>query len=79
MALTGVSLAITAAEEPSAPAAAVVPDLSQSHPFGVHDLVRMERLGTPVPSPDGAWVVFTVRSWNPESNKATTNLLPEEK
>jgi dipeptidyl aminopeptidase/acylaminoacyl peptidase len=31
-------------------------------------------LGAPQPSPDGQRVVFTVRSWDAESNKTTTNL-----
>lgn len=52
----------------------IVPDLSKPHPFCVHDMVRMERLGDPVPSPDGHWVVFTRRAWDPEANKTTTNL-----
>src|SRR5206468_12658191 len=42
--------------------------------FGVHDMIRMQRVGEPHPSPDGQWVVFTVRSWDAESNKTTTNL-----
>jgi dipeptidyl aminopeptidase/acylaminoacyl peptidase len=54
---------------PSAP-----PDLSQQHPFGVHDMVRMQRVGEPVPSPDGTSLVFTVRTWDPDANKTTTNL-----
>ncbi len=52
----------------------IVPDLSKPHPFCVHDMVRMERLGDPVASPDGHWVVFTRRAWDPEANKTTTNL-----
>ncbi|HMC10554.1 MAG TPA: hypothetical protein VKH44_04660, partial [Pirellulaceae bacterium] len=54
---------------PSAP-----PSLLQPHPFGVHDMVRMQRVGEPQPSPDGQSLVFSVRSWNPEANKTTTNL-----
>jgi dipeptidyl aminopeptidase/acylaminoacyl peptidase len=50
------------------------PDLSKPHPFSVYDMVTMERLGEPRPSPDGQWVVFTRRAWDPEANKATTNL-----
>lgn len=49
-------------------------DLTKPHAFGVHDMVRMERVGAPQVSPDGQSVVFTVRVWDPESNKATTNL-----
>jgi len=37
-------------------------------------MVRMQRVGDPRPSPDGQWAVFTVRSWDPEANKSTTNL-----
>jgi dipeptidyl aminopeptidase/acylaminoacyl peptidase len=50
------------------------PDLSKPHPFSVYDMVTMERLGDPRPSPDGNWVVFTRRTWDSEANKATTNL-----
>ncbi|HEY2413534.1 MAG TPA: hypothetical protein VGI40_14890, partial [Pirellulaceae bacterium] len=48
--------------------------LSEPHPFGVHDMVRMERVGTPLPSPNGKWIVFSVRAWDAEANKASTNL-----
>jgi dipeptidyl aminopeptidase/acylaminoacyl peptidase len=50
------------------------PDLSKPHPFSVYDMVTMERLGDPKPSPDGNWIVFTRRKWNPDTNKTTTNL-----
>jgi dipeptidyl aminopeptidase/acylaminoacyl peptidase len=49
-------------------------DLSKPHPFCVHDMVRMERVSDPTPSPDGHWIMFTRRAWDPESNKTTTNL-----
>ncbi|MGE0760515.1 MAG: prolyl oligopeptidase family serine peptidase [Pirellulaceae bacterium] len=49
-------------------------DLSRPHPFGVQDLVRLARVGEPRPSPDGRWLVTTLRTWNPDSNKTTTNL-----
>ncbi len=51
-----------------------MPDLTKLHPFSVYDMVAMERLGDPRPSPDGQWVVFTRRAWDPAANKATTNL-----
>jgi dipeptidyl aminopeptidase/acylaminoacyl peptidase len=62
------------AQGPSSPTPSSPSALSQLHPFGVHDMVRMQRVGEPHPSPDGQWVVFTVRSWDPETNKTTTNL-----
>ena len=45
-----------------------------THPFSVHDMVAMERLGDPQPSPDGKWVVFTRRTWDEKTNKVSINL-----
>ncbi len=42
--------------------------------FTVEDLVRMERVGSPVLSPDGARVVYTVRSTDMEKNRGNTQL-----
>ena len=50
------------------------PDLSKPHPFSVYDMVSMELVGEPKPSPDGRWVVFTRRTWDRDANKTTTNL-----
>ena len=47
---------------------------ADTHPFSAHDMVTMERLGAPVPSPDGRWVVFTRRSWDEASNTTSTHL-----
>src|SRR5262245_64928020 len=69
-----VSFEPIAAQETFPPARAATPALSQPHAFGVHDMVRMERVGPPQPSPDGQWLVFTVRAWDADSNKTTTNL-----
>ncbi|HET9481457.1 MAG TPA: S9 family peptidase, partial [Candidatus Polarisedimenticolia bacterium] len=44
------------------------------HPFSVRDMVAMERLADPQPSPDGRWVVFTRRTWDEVANKVFTNL-----
>jgi len=68
------SLAAVCESEDALPAVSPPPDLSQPHAFGVHDMVRMQRVGEPHLSPDGQWIVFTVRSWDPEVNKTTTNL-----
>src|SRR6185436_17282165 len=56
------------------PAPSSPPDLTKLHAFCVHDMVRMPRVGVPVVSPDGRRIVFTVRVWDPEANKVTTNL-----
>ena len=42
--------------------------------FTVEDLVAMERVGTPVVSPDGARIVYTVRSTDMAKNKGHTDL-----
>src|SRR5687768_2137252 len=47
---------------------------AETHPFSVQDMVAMERLGDPQPSPDGSRVVFTRRTWDPETNKVRINL-----
>jgi dipeptidyl aminopeptidase/acylaminoacyl peptidase len=51
-----------------------LPDLTKPHPLGVQDLVRAERVGEPIPSPDGAWICFTRQVWDPDANQKTTNL-----
>jgi dipeptidyl aminopeptidase/acylaminoacyl peptidase len=50
------------------------PDLTKPHPLTVHDLVRAERVGEPIPSPDGQWLCFTRQAWDPDANQKTTNL-----
>ncbi len=54
-----------------APAARAEPG---THPFSVHDMVMMERLGSPQPSPDGRWVVFTRRAYDWDADATSTNL-----
>jgi hypothetical protein len=34
------------------------PTPSQKHPFTFEDMMKLKRVGAPVPSPDGKWVVF---------------------
>src|SRR5688572_11243415 len=50
------------------------PKLDRKHPFSVHDMVRMERLGAPQPSPDGKWILHTRQTWDPDANQKTTSL-----
>lgn len=45
-----------------------------SHPFSVHDMLAMDRIGDPHVSPDGTYVVFTVRSTDLEADKGRTDL-----
>ncbi|HYS77339.1 MAG TPA: LpqB family beta-propeller domain-containing protein, partial [Candidatus Dormibacteraeota bacterium] len=44
------------------------------HPFSVRDMVAMERLASPRPSPDGGRVVFTRRVYDAEANRNFTSL-----
>jgi dipeptidyl aminopeptidase/acylaminoacyl peptidase len=46
----------------------------ESHPFGVGDLLAMERVSDPQASPDGAWVAFTLRTTDLEANKGRTDV-----
>ena len=48
--------------------------LAAPHPFDVKDLVMMDRVGTPVLSPDGNTVAFTVRATDYDANKGVTSL-----
>jgi dipeptidyl aminopeptidase/acylaminoacyl peptidase len=47
---------------------------AEKHPFSIYDLVRTDRLGEPVPAPDGSQFVFTRYVFNPETNKTSTTL-----
>ena len=37
---------------------AQTPSPSAKHPFTFEDMMKLKRVGAPVPSPDGKWVVF---------------------
>jgi dipeptidyl aminopeptidase/acylaminoacyl peptidase len=45
-----------------------------SHPFTVHDLVAMDRLAEPQPSPDGALVAFVVSRLDLDANRRRSDL-----
>ncbi|MEA3420599.1 MAG: S9 family peptidase [Acidobacteriota bacterium] len=46
----------------------------RTHPFSIHDMLAMERISDPQVSPDGAWIVFTLRTTDLEANKGRTDL-----
>ncbi|HTT01551.1 MAG TPA: S9 family peptidase [Steroidobacteraceae bacterium] len=48
--------------------------LADAGPFTVQDLVRIKRLSEPVVSPDGRYVVYTVRETDMEANRGQTDL-----
>ena len=47
---------------------------AETHPFDVHDLVAMERIGDPRPSPDGSVAAFVVTTMDLEANRGGRNL-----
>jgi len=46
----------------------------KSHPFGIDDMLAMDRIGDPQVSPDGQRVLFSLRSTDLEANKGRTDL-----
>jgi dipeptidyl aminopeptidase/acylaminoacyl peptidase len=47
---------------------------SGTHPFSVHDMLAMDRLSDPQVSPDGRFIVFTLRKTDLEADKGRTDL-----
>src|SRR5258705_1254460 len=47
---------------------------SQKHPFTFEDMIKLKRLGAPVPSPDGKWVVFDCVDVDLEANTKISHL-----
>lgn len=46
----------------------------ETHPFSVHDMLAMDRISDPQISPDGKWIVFTLRTTDLEANRGRTDL-----
>src|SRR5216110_4074493 len=47
---------------------------SQKRPFTFEDMMRLKRVGAPVPSPDGKWVVFDCVDVDLEANTRISHL-----
>ena len=53
----------------------VVPVFSQAkHPFTFEDMMSLKRVGEPVPSPDGKWVLFSAVDVDLATNKKTPHI-----
>ncbi len=53
----------------------VVPAFTQSkHPFTFEDMMALKRVGEPVPSPDGKWVLFSAVDVDLAANKKTPHI-----
>src|SRR2546429_9796463 len=44
------------------------------HPFTFEDMMKLKRVGAPVPSPDGKWVVFDCVDVDLEANTRVSHL-----
>jgi len=55
-------------------AAAPAARAQDPHPFSVHDMLAMDRVGDPRVSPDGDWVAFTVRTTDLDADKGRTDI-----
>jgi dipeptidyl aminopeptidase/acylaminoacyl peptidase len=52
-----------------------LPAFSQTkHPFTFEDMMKLKRVGEPVPSPDGKWVLFSVVDVDLATNKKTPHI-----
>jgi Tol biopolymer transport system component len=61
--------ASTAAAQTPAPGVS-----SGKHPFTFEDMMKLKRIGAPVPSPDGKWVVFDAEDVDLEANTKISHL-----
>lgn len=55
-------------------AAPVAAQNAATHPFSVHDMVAMERIGDPRVSPDGSRIAFVLRTTDLDANRGRTDL-----
>ena len=69
-----VFLESAAVGEPAAQGAADSEGGAATRGFDVHDLLAMERLSSPAPSPDGRWVAFVVRTTDLEADTGRRDL-----
>src|SRR5882724_10301536 len=52
-----------------------LPTFSQAkHPFTFEDMMKLKRVGEPVPSPDGKWVLFAAVDVDLAANKKTSHI-----
>jgi dipeptidyl aminopeptidase/acylaminoacyl peptidase len=55
-------------------ATSVLAQTSQKHPFTFEDMMKLKRVGAPVPSPDGKWVVFDCEDVDLAANTKISHL-----
>src|SRR5882762_2295672 len=69
--LVALSLALTTSLLAQTPGPGVS---SGKHPFTFEDMMKLKRIGAPIPSPDGKWVVFDAEDVDLEANTKTSHL-----
>ncbi len=57
-----------------APAFSAQAQPAAAHPLTVHDMLAMDRISDTQVSPDGQWVVFTLRETDLEANRGRTDI-----
>ncbi len=57
-----------------ADAAAALNPSDKTHPFSVHDMLTMDRISDSRVSPDGKWILFSLRETDLEANRGRTDL-----
>src|SRR5256885_13176873 len=66
-----ISLALTTSVVAQTPGPSVS---SGKHPFTFEDMMKLKRVGAPVPSADGKWVVFDAEDVDLEANTKISHL-----
>src|SRR6266480_5433614 len=69
--LVALSLALTTSLLAQTPGPGIS---SAKHSFTFEDMMKLKRVGAPVPSPDGKWVVFDAEDVDLEANTKTSHL-----
>ena len=54
--------------------APVPAESGKTHPFSIHDMLAMDRISDSRVSPDGQWIVFSVRETDLEANRGRTDI-----
>src|SRR6185437_11162764 len=70
--LAALSLVVTASTLAQSPAPTT--SVSAKHPFTFEDMMKLKRVGAPVASPDGKWVLFDAEDVDLEANTKISHL-----
>src|ERR1700742_2316829 len=68
------AIAAPALAQTATPASTTSTSASAKHPFTFEDMMKFKRVGAPVPSPNGKWVVFDAEDVDLEANTKISHL-----